>query len=342
MSSSLIRGKYIICRAGDDAETTTVISDGAVLQRDGVIVDLGPYEQFRTSTDVDEVLGGPNYVVFPGLVNTHHHGRGVTTFQMDGCDTSLETFILAAWGRRPWDHYLMTLYTAIQMIESGKTGIMYNHSQTPVYGLEEDVGEILRAFRDMGMRTAFSVFFREQNRVVYTGDEEFMSGLPSDLAAGVREYLSAMDLSVSDYFKLFEQTYDKCGSDPNGLVTVLLSPANVQWVSDDFLQKTKEYAAKYQTGDRCTHTLGGEFLPERVWTTKVVQDPSGALAGPGIPRSRVVLRPWCVVDGRRHRPIGAKQHHHMPQRQLQFAVEKRCGTSERNARQGGECVPGDR
>ena len=248
MPSSLIRGKYVICRAGDDAETTTVISDGAVLQRDGVIVDVGPYEQLRTSADVDEVIGGPNYVVFPGLVNSHHHGRGVTTFQMDGCDSSLETFILASWGRRPWDHYLMTVYSAMLMIESGTTGVMYNHSQTPVSGLEEDVDEVLRAFRDVGMRTAFSVFFREQNRVVYADDEAFLSGLPSDLAASTRKVLSAMDLSVSDYFSLFEQTYDKYGSDPNGLVTMLLSPANVQWVSDDFLQRTKEYATKYQTG----------------------------------------------------------------------------------------------
>ena len=248
MPSSLIRGRYVICRAGDDADTTTVISDGAVLQRDGVIVDVGPYEQLRTSPDVDELIGGPHHVVFPGLVNTHHHGRGVTTFQMDGFDTCLEPFILAAWGRRPWDHYLMTAYTAIQMIESGTTGIMYNHTSTPVSGLEEDVGEVLRAFKDVGMRTAFSVAFRERNRVVYADDEVFLSGLPADLADGARKYLSAVDISSSDYFSLFEQTYEKYGSDPNGLVAVLLSPSNVQWVSDDFLQKTKEYAAKYQTG----------------------------------------------------------------------------------------------
>ena len=50
MSSSLIRGKHVICRAGDDADSTTVISDGAVLQRDGVIVDVGPYERLKTSS----------------------------------------------------------------------------------------------------------------------------------------------------------------------------------------------------------------------------------------------------------------------------------------------------
>ena len=66
MSSSLIRGKYVICRAGADARKTTIISDGAVFQRDGVIVNVGPYEQLKDTTQADEVIGGPNYLVFPG------------------------------------------------------------------------------------------------------------------------------------------------------------------------------------------------------------------------------------------------------------------------------------
>ena len=248
MTSSLIRGKYVICRAGTDAAETTVISDGAVFQRDGVIVDVGPYEQLKASTDADEVIGGPNYVVFPGLVNTHHHGRGVSTLQMGSCDDCLETWILSGWGRRPEDQYLVTLYTAMQMIESGTTTLMYNHPQTPVSGLEDEVEEILRAFREAGMRTAFSVYFREQNRIVYADDAEFLSGLPSDLAASVRNFLAATALPEADYFELFQNIHRKYGADRDSRITVLLSPSNVQWVSDEFLQRTKEYATKYQTG----------------------------------------------------------------------------------------------
>ena len=125
---------------------------------------------------------------------------------------------------------------------------MYNHPQTAVSQLEEGVAQVLRAFGDVGMRTAFSVYFREWNHVVYTGDKEFMSGLPSDLAAGVGQYQSSTDLSQSDNFKLFEETYKKYGSDPNGLVTVLLSPHNIQWVSDDFLQRVKDYVVNFRTG----------------------------------------------------------------------------------------------
>ena len=184
MATSIIRGKYVIVRAGSDAASTTVISDGAVFQRDGVIEDVGPYPTVKAAHDAGEELGGPGYLVFPGLVNCHHHGRGVSTFQMGTCDDSLETWMLAGWGRRPYDHYLMTVYTAIQMLESGTTTVMYNHPQTPVAGLEQDVDQIIRGFSDSGMRTAFSVYFRERNRVVYADDEKFIAGLPGHLGDG--------------------------------------------------------------------------------------------------------------------------------------------------------------
>ena len=131
-------------------------------------MDVGPYQQLKTSSEVDDVIGGPKHIVFPGLVNTHHHGRGVTTFQMGAFDSCLETWIIAGWGRRPCDHYLMTLYTAIRMIESGTTAIMHNHPQTSMPQLEEDVAEVLRGFEDVGMRTAFlGVFQGEEPSSLY-------------------------------------------------------------------------------------------------------------------------------------------------------------------------------
>ncbi|MFQ6028163.1 MAG: amidohydrolase family protein [Dehalococcoidia bacterium] len=248
MPSTLVRGKYLVVRAGSDAAASTVISDGALLQRDGVIEAVGNYQDLQARYTPDAVIGGANYIVIPGLVNAHHHGRGVTTLQMGTCDDCLESWILTGWGRRSYDHYLMTLYTALQMIESGTTTIMYNHAQTPVSSLEPTIDEILRAFQDSGMRVAFSLYYRNQNRVVYGDDEQFLSGLPADLAQALRQYLGTTEMSFEDYFSIFEGAYRKYGADPSGNVRVLLSPANVQWNSDDFLLQVKEYATRYQTG----------------------------------------------------------------------------------------------
>ncbi len=259
MASSLIRGKHLLSPAGSAASAgpagpdaaggaAVTLYDAAVYQEDGVIQDVGPYPALRAQYRPDVELGGLDYAIIPGLVNSHHHGRGVTTLQMGTCDDCLELWILAGWGRRPYDHYLMTLYTALNMLESGTTTVMYNHPQTATATLKEDVDAVLRGFRDAGMRVAFSSYFRNQNRVVYGDDREFLSGLPADLAAGVRRHLSVTDMTDDDYFAFFAETYRQYHDYPPGKTRVLLSPSNVQWNSDAFLQRAKEQAARYQTG----------------------------------------------------------------------------------------------
>ena len=247
MASSLIRGRYLLSASHEGGPIETVY-DAAIYQEEGLIKDIGAYAEVRAKYTPDEELGGPNYAIIPGLVNSHHHGRGVTTLQMGTCDDCLETWILAGWGRRPYDHYLMTLYTAINMVESGTTTVMYNHPQTSAATLKQDVDAVLRGFLDAGMRVAFSSYIRNQNRVVYTDDADFLSGLPADLANDVRSYLSVSDMSDDDYFAFCDEMYRQYHNDASGKVRVLLSPANVQWNSDDFLLRTKEQAARWQTG----------------------------------------------------------------------------------------------
>ena len=246
MASSLIRGKHVLTADGSGAMTSHY--DAAVYQEDGVIRDVGPYRELREKYTPDTQLGGIDYAIIPGLVNSHHHGRGVTTLQMGTCDDCLEVWILAGWGRRPYDHYLMTLYTALNMLESGTTTVMYNHPQTAAATLKEDADAVLRGFRDAGMRVAFSSYLRNRNRVVYTGDDEFLAGLPADLADDVRRYLSVAHMSDDDYFAFCDQMRREYHNHPSGKVRVLFSPANVQWNSDEFLLRCKEQAAHHQTG----------------------------------------------------------------------------------------------
>ena len=246
MASSLIRGKHIL--TADGSGSVVAHYDAAIYQEDGIIREVGPYDALRQRHQPDAELGGPDHAVIPGLVNSHHHGRGVTTLQMGTCDDCLEVWILAGWGRRPYDHYLMTLYTALNMLESGTTTVMYNHPQTAAATLKEDADAVLRGFLDAGMRVAFSSYLRNQNRVVYAGDDEFLGGLPADLADDVRRYLSAAHMSDDDYFAFSDEMHREYHNHSSGKVRVLLSPANAQWNSDEFLVRCKEQTARLQTG----------------------------------------------------------------------------------------------
>ena len=159
MATSLTRGRYVICEAGVGDSGSRVISDGAVLQRDGIIEAVGTYDELR-NRQADEVIGGPRFLVMPGMTNAHHHGRGISTFQMGTTDGCLEPWIVQGWGRRPVDWQPITLYTAIQMVKSGTTSVMYNHPRTPTDGMVEECEEVLSGFAGAGMRTAFSVYYR--------------------------------------------------------------------------------------------------------------------------------------------------------------------------------------
>ncbi len=72
MASSLIRGKYVIVRV-ESRKDARVIADGAVFQRDGVVVEVGPYVELKARYRPDEELGSAEHVVVPGFINGHHH-----------------------------------------------------------------------------------------------------------------------------------------------------------------------------------------------------------------------------------------------------------------------------
>src|SRR5262245_62094997 len=145
MASSLIRGKYVVAKVASrhDAE---VIADGAVFQRDGVIVDVGSYAVLAARHQADEVLGSPDHVVVPGFVNGHHH-VGLTPFQLGSPDYPLELWFASRLAARAVDPYLDTLYSAFEMLESGITTVQHLHGWrgAPASRVREIADRILQA-----------------------------------------------------------------------------------------------------------------------------------------------------------------------------------------------------
>jgi cytosine/adenosine deaminase-related metal-dependent hydrolase len=60
MASTLVRGKYVICKALDRT-SVEMIEDGAVFQQDGRIVEVGPYDQLAQKYTPDQVVGSPHH-----------------------------------------------------------------------------------------------------------------------------------------------------------------------------------------------------------------------------------------------------------------------------------------
>src|SRR5262245_9770284 len=113
MTSSLIRGRYVVSKVTSPA-SAVVIPDGAVAQQDGVILDVGPYADLKARYPGEPVLGGPEVLVLPGLVNDHFH-VGLSPFQLGAPDLPLELWSFARMGAREVDPYLDHLYGAMLM-----------------------------------------------------------------------------------------------------------------------------------------------------------------------------------------------------------------------------------
>src|SRR5712664_3574688 len=179
MGTSLIRGKYIICQI-TNRTTAEVIVDGAVVQRDGVIIDVGPYQDMASRYQPDDVLGSAEHIVMPGLVNSHHH-VGLTPFQLGSPDYPLELWFASRLGARPVDPYLDTLYSAFEMLESGITTVQHLHGwrigpAARVIGVAE---RILKAYEDIGMRVSYSAGSMKARASPSTGQARAARARPS-------------------------------------------------------------------------------------------------------------------------------------------------------------------
>lgn len=248
MPSSLIRGKYIICKTLSRTEVE-IIENGAIFQQDGRIVEIGNYADLAAKYDADEIIGSGADVILPGFVNSHHH-VGLTPFQLGSPDYPLELWFASRLAARNVDLYLDTLYSAFEAIESGITTVQHIHGWRPGpastwLGV---ASQVLRAYEDIGMRASYCFALRDQNRLVYEADEDFVRRLPSSIAPEIGAMLKAQEVPLADYMEFFTQLWQQWDGKAGGRTRIQLAPANLHWCTDEALMVQKEYADKYGVG----------------------------------------------------------------------------------------------
>ena len=249
MSSSLIRGKYVICKVTGPS-SAIVVSEGAVYQKDGVIVEVGRYDDLKGRHPEAEVIGSPRYVVMPGLVNDHFH-VGMTPFQLGIPDLPLGIWGAARIGVKYLDPYLDQLYGAIQMIETGTTTVQAIHGGgQAAKPMAMDIADgAIRGYLESGMRVSYAPTASDESALISGGTvQEFAATLPPDLGRRFGSIMASADMTTEDWIVLMEELASKYGEDRYSRVRISLAPSMPHRTSDALLAAIKEMSAKYKTG----------------------------------------------------------------------------------------------
>ena len=251
MTVSLIRGKHVVCKV-TGADSAEVVSNGAVLQRDGVIEAVGNYEELRRQHPDAEVIGAGNHIVMPGMVNDHFH-VGLTPFQMGAPDLPLEMWSLNRIGVRMIDPYLDQLYGAVQMIETGTTTVQAIHSPGRGYGpvSMEVADKVIDAYQTSGMRVSYAPSVVDQNSMVAGaggGEADFAAQMPPALAERYQSFMAPSYWPADEIIPVLDDICRKYGDNQHERVQVTMAPSNVHRCSDELLVGIKELAGRHSTG----------------------------------------------------------------------------------------------
>jgi cytosine/adenosine deaminase-related metal-dependent hydrolase len=243
MTASLIRSRAMITQV-IDRHHHDEIADGALLVEDGLIAAVGTYADLSRRHPTLPVLGSGEEILLPGFVNGHHH-VGLTPLQLGSPDMPLELWFVTRMVARSLDPYLDTLYSAFEMIASGITTVQHIHGWVP--GRLEEVAAcseaVIRAYEDIGMRASYCFAVRDQNRLVYQRDEDFVASLPADLRGAMRRWFDRLQLSLDDSMALFEGLHGR--HQHKRRVKIQLAPANLHWCSDAALARLADAAERF-------------------------------------------------------------------------------------------------
>ena len=243
MPSKIICGKYVIC----DADT--IIPSGAVYLEEDVIVAVGSFDEIAATYTADEVIGSSDYLVTPGFINAHGHGKGITDFQRGVVDNTLETWKLRSY---PYiDPYYDMLWATIQYLESGVTTVMHNHVLAEPDACLEEFSTAIEAYRKTGLRVAFGPLFFNANYFIYGDNEQFIRSLPQAHQLFARQIVNSITRYGPDQY--FQSIKDLKKNFQSSDVRIFHSPVAPHWFPYEMLQEIK-YQAKQDQLRINTHT----------------------------------------------------------------------------------------
>ena len=242
---TIVRGGWVIPGAGEAA-----LADAAVLVVDGAIAGLGAWRELRGRYPDAAVIGSERMAVLPGLINAHHHSRGVSTIQHGIVDMLLEPWILAHRRARSADARLGALLSAAEQLRTGVTcvvNVLNAGGDQEAYA--GTVSDTMSGYAASGIRAVTAAGLTTRSFIVAGAgeDERFIDALPEAARAAARRLLpDASRITEDEYFEVLESIWREYRDHPR--VRLWLGPPGPQWVSDAFMVRIAERAEAWDAG----------------------------------------------------------------------------------------------
>src|SRR5580698_5954846 len=204
MSGQLVRGRLVVTRWGAQPSS---IEKGALHVDGGVVKEVGPYNELRQRHPAAEEVGDGTHLVMPGFVNSHSHGRGITTLRQGIPDDPGEVRSVGLRIGLSGDPYWDVLYTCARQLEAGITATMHldtNYGFGPLDEYEKRLQNVIAAYGDSGMRSAVTLALRDSSMDDPYLEEAFLASMSAEVRAEIEGWRRP-SLSLDDYLSMHDR-----------------------------------------------------------------------------------------------------------------------------------------
>lgn len=272
-----------IIYAGYALPSGHVVRDFAVYVKQDRIVTTGTRAQLTEKYPDAPEVGGDHYLMSPGFVNAHDHGRALGTESLGVPDSFLEVWLNSLGQLPSLSPYLAAAWEGLQLIQSGVTSTAHSHNPRSWATQFDEIPPTLRGYADAGVRVAMHPVIIDQNPLVYANDAEFVTSLPQHLQDKAHAANQPPALTVDEYFAALTELYDTYHDLETHRIHIQASPAGGQWCSDDLIMQATEWAQARQTRVQM-HMLETRYqriYAHKTWGKSFIQhlNEIGALGG---------------------------------------------------------------
>lgn len=215
-----------------------VLENAAVLVEGGRIQAVEDYEVLHARHPGAKIVGGKDHIVLPGIIDAHHHGRGLSFLQLGPGYDYLENALMDWPSGLILPPELSAKMVSWRHLRSGSTTVHHNDSGMaldPEAYAKDSLA--LKTYRAVGMRAAFSPGIRDINFIAYD-DEAFYETLPPQLQSFARPYIFFdKEAARAAYFELFDRLYAEFSG---GLTSVFFGPCWAHGASETYLRAIKK------------------------------------------------------------------------------------------------------